>query len=68
MKKQDELDLWNEIKDIKLNEVIDFGKLAKKLKIPDKRMNYILEKWNSKGILNCGVSCWFSWKEKNSIN
>ncbi len=63
MKKEDEIELWNKVKNKPLNEVIEWERIAQRLGMPMKRLYYILEKWNDKGILNCGISERTSWIE-----
>lgn len=64
MKKQDELDLWEMVKD--LDGPIEWEEWFEKLKIPMKRGYYIIEKWDDKGILNYGVSLRYAWIEDKS--
>ena len=66
MKKQDELDLWNEVKDTEENNAIWWPKLFKKFNIPEKRGYFIIDKWNNKGILEYGVSLRTAWIEDKS--
>ena len=63
MKKEDEVELWNKVKNKSLNEVIEWERIGKHLGMPMKRLHYILEKWNDEGILNSGVSIRYSWIE-----
>lgn len=63
MKKEDEIELWNKVKNKPLNEVIEWEEIAQRLGMPIKRLGYILEKWSDKGILNYGVSLRTAWIE-----
>ena len=74
MIKEDELILWKNIwkeinKGIKYPDYVEIGKL---LGIPNKRINFILQKWNDRGLMNCGVSPRSGWIEEgiteDSIN
>lgn len=61
MKKPDELNLWNMVKDLK--GAIDWESWFDRLNMNHKRGFYIIEKWSDKGILNYGVSLRYAWIE-----
>ena len=61
MKKQDELNLWEEVKDIETYKVINWDESFKKLDIPIGRGYYIIGKWCNRDIIEFGVSLRFAW-------
>ena len=65
MKKQDELDLWELVKEESPYEVIAWLPLFEKLGIPEGRGYYILEKWCDKNIIEYGCSVRFCWFTRN---
>ena len=66
MKRKDELDLWDRVKDIETNAPIWWPDIFKELEINEGRGYYIIDKWNDWGLLNYGVSLRTSWIEDKS--
>jgi len=64
MIKEDEISLWKNIwKEIKQGNKPYFREIAEKLNINEKRTYYILNKWNTKGLTNSGISPFAGWFE-----
>ncbi len=65
-KKPDEIALWNKIwdrldKGEKFYDDFNFEDVVDELQIPDKRADYILEKWSGYGLVDYGVNIWYGW-------
>lgn len=67
MKKKDEIDLWNKVKNMPKHKPIEWEKIAQCLGMDQKRLYYILEKWNEFGVLNYGISLRTSWIEEDLV-
>lgn len=57
IKKQDEIHLWNEVKNIPAYKVIEW----EKLKIKSSRLHFILKKWVDLGIIEYDTSIKYAW-------
>jgi len=62
MLKQDEMRLWDLVKD--LEGPIDWVSWFDKIKMNHKRGFYLVEKWCDKGIVNYGTSIRYAWVEQ----
>ena len=61
MKKPDEIELWNKVKNKEQNKSIKWEKIGQYLGIPMKRLYYILDKWTDNDIIEYGVSVRYAW-------
>ena len=69
IKKNDEIELWNKIWDRidnGENPLYDFtfDDILDELDIPEKRGEYILDKWFGNDLINCGIRNGLGWIEE----
>lgn len=65
MRKQDEIELFNRIKNKRDDQTI--RDICKEMGFDFKKSYYILSKWCNQGIMNCGVSVYAGWLEVEEL-